>query len=228
MGLALTKNEQVSWPLEGTAGTGCGAPVSVRRVAWRRHLKEIFFDDGSSIRVPRSACVSYGDSVIRNQDGAYVVCKNGSARILPTYVALEKVLAGSLELDLVVKEITEPEEFEAYEALTRFHYRGHSLFGRTARLVVRNFHPIYPKVIGYIELTTPFYMNKARAALLDAPFKANGVAWDRWNAEVQRQYIHLHVRIARCVVYPEFRGQLRLSMFEGSRGVPISVANTRS
>src|SRR5215212_7484731 len=49
-------------------------------------------------------------------------------------------------------------------------------------------------------------MNKARGALLDAPFKANGLAWERWDAEVQRRYIHLNVRIARCVVYPEFRG----------------------
>lgn len=156
--------------------------------------------------LPRSACVSKGDEVALGADGAHVVCENGSIRILPTYTAVEKVSVGSLSLELVVKEITEADEFEAYEALTRFHYRGHSLFGRTARLVVRNFHPIYPKVIGYIELTTPFYMNKARGTLLDAPFKANGVAWDRWDTEVQRRYIHLNVRIARCVVYPEFRG----------------------
>jgi hypothetical protein len=149
----------------------------VRRVAWRNHLKEVFLEDGSSVMLPRSACLSKGDDVMLAEDGAHVVCKNGSIRILPTYTAVEKVSVGSLSLELVVKEITEAEEFEAYEALTRFHYRGHSLFGRTARLVVRNFHPIYPKVIGYIELTTPFYMNKARGTLLDAPFKANGVAW---------------------------------------------------
>jgi ABC-type ATPase with predicted acetyltransferase domain len=178
----------------------------VRRIAWRNHLKEVFLADGSSIMLPRSACLSKGDDVMLTEDGAHVICENGTIRILPTYTAVEKVSVGSLNLELVIKEITESEEFEAYEALTRFHYRGHSLFGRTARLVVRNFHPIYPKVIGYIELTTPFYMNKARGALLDAPFKANGVAWDRWDTEVQRRYIHLNVRIARCVVYPEFRG----------------------
>lgn len=178
----------------------------VERVAWRKHLKEIFLEGGLSIKLPRSACVSDGDNVVLDEDGAQVSCKNGTIRILPTYAAVEKVSVGSLDLDFVVKEITESEEFEAYEALTQFHYRGRSLFGRTARLVVRNFHPIYPKVIGYIELTTPFYMNKARGTLLDAPFKANGVAWDRWDTEVQRRYIHLNVRIARCVVYPEFRG----------------------
>lgn len=178
----------------------------VARVAWRKHLKEIFLEDGSGIRLPRSACVSKGDEVVLDQGGAHVVCENGMARILPTYSALEKVSAGSLDLELVFKEITEPEELEAYDALTKFHYRGHSLFGRTARLIVRSFHPIYPKVIGYIELATPFYMNKARGSLLDAPFKANGVSWDRWDTEIQRRYIHLNVRIARCVVYPEFRG----------------------
>lgn len=186
--------------------TVSGTASPVRRVAWRNHLKEIFLEDGSSVMLPRSACLSKGDDVVLAEDGAHVVCNNGSIRILPTYTAVEKVSVGSLSLELVVKEITESEEFEAYEALTRFHYRGHSLFGRTARLVLRNFHPIYPKVIGYIELTSPFYMNKARGTLLDAPFKANGVSWDRWDTEVQRRYIHLNVRIARCVVYPEFRG----------------------
>ena len=34
----------------------------------------------------------------------------------------------------------------------------------------------------------------------------NGIAWDRWDMDIQRRYIHLNVRIARCVVYPEFRG----------------------
>lgn len=178
----------------------------VVRVAWRKCLKEIYLDDGRSVMLPRSACVSKGDDVVLDENGAKVVCDNGMARLLPTYSSVEKVSAGSIDLELVFKEITEPEELEACEALTQFHYRGHSLFGRTARLIVRSFHPIYPKVIGYIELATPFYMNKARASLLDAPFKANGVSWDRWDTEIQRRYIHLNVRIARCVVYPEFRG----------------------
>jgi site-specific DNA recombinase len=162
------QSREVTRLLYSHGNTVSDAPRSVRRVAWRQHLKELFLDDGSRVKLPRSACVSSGDSVVLDEGGSYVLCKNGSARILPTYVALERVSVGSLNLELVVKEITELEEFHAYEALTQFHYRGHTLFGRTARLVVRNFHPIYPKVIGYIELTTPFYMNKARAALLDA------------------------------------------------------------
>ncbi|MBI3951773.1 MAG: hypothetical protein HY314_15095 [Acidobacteria bacterium] len=51
-----------------------------------------------------------------------------------------------------------------------------------------------------------FYMNKPRAIVLNAPFNLNGIAWDAWDMPTMRQYIHLIVRIARCVVYPEFRG----------------------
>jgi len=49
-------------------------------------------------------------------------------------------------------------------------------------------------------------MNKARAAIFDAPFQANNVAWQGWDVETRRRYTNTIVRIARCVVYPEFRG----------------------
>lgn len=180
---------------------------TVKKVAWRGHLKEIFFEDASSsLLLPRSSCVSTGDRIEFDTDGARVPCKNGEAQLLPTYAAREHLSVGSLKLELLVKEITEQEEFAAYDALARFHYRGRSLRGRTARLIVRNFHPIYPKVIGYVELATPFYMNKARAGVLDAPFRANGISWETWDMATQRRYVNLNVRIARCVVYPEFRG----------------------
>jgi ABC-type ATPase with predicted acetyltransferase domain len=113
---------------------------------------------------------------------------------------------GDLQLGLLIKEITEIEEFASYEALTEFHYRGNSLHGRTARLIVRNYHPLYPQVIGYVELATPFYMNKCRSLVLDSEFSANGIKWDGWDMKTMKKYIHLIVRIARCVVYPEFRG----------------------
>jgi len=61
-------------------------------------------------------------------------------------------------------------------------------------------------VIGYIELATPFFVNKARAAVLDAPFAYDGITWERWNADTLRKYIHVLVRVSRTVVYPEFRG----------------------
>jgi hypothetical protein len=114
--------------------------------------------------------------------------------------------SGGIRLEILIKEVTEPEEYHAYKALADFHYRGHLIHGRTARLIVRTFHPTYPKVIGYIELATPFYMNKARAKIFNAPFRMKDISWATWDMPTMRRYIHLVVRIARCVVYPEFRG----------------------
>jgi uncharacterized protein len=178
----------------------------VTRIKWKDHQKKLFFSEGTFIDVPLSACVSKGDEVITTNEGAWVLCKNGVAQILPSYIARESFTIGSLNLEFLIKEITELDELEAYKALTQFHYRGHNLFGRTSRLIVRSFHPIYPKVIGYIELTTPFFMNKARAQILDAPFKDKTISWDAWDLSTWTQYINLIVRIARCVIYPEFRG----------------------
>jgi ABC-type ATPase with predicted acetyltransferase domain len=65
---------------------------------------------------------------------------------------------------------------------------------------------MYPAVVGYIELATPFYMNKARSMVLNAPFNDLDIQWEAWDMPTLRRYIHLFVRIARCVVFPEFRG----------------------
>lgn len=180
---------------------------SVSSVGWKGHIKRLTLQpDGQQLVVPLSACVSQGDRVRVGHGSAWVLCQNGAAQLLPPYVARETLHLGGSRLQILIKEITDPEEYEAYKALTNFHYRGHVLFGRTARLIARTFHPTYPKVIGYIELAMPFYMNKARAALFNAPFHTKHIAWEAWDIPTTRRYIHLIVRIARCVVYPEFRG----------------------
>lgn len=185
------------------------SPYMVKSVTWRGHLKRIiakYRRAEISLLVPRSACVSEDDRILVKGNNAWVECENGRARFLPSYVAYEERRIGDLNLGFLIKEITEEEEFESYEALTQYHYRGKVLHGRTARLIVRNYHPLYPKVVGYVELATPFYMNKVRGNILDAPFALNGIQWDCWDMETMKHYIHLIVRIARCVIYPEFRG----------------------
>ena len=135
-----------------------------------------------------------------------MVCKEGLVQILPAYFVREELRFEGLSAELVVKEITERDEHDSYVHLASLHYRRHEIHGRTARLVVRSFHPAFPKVLGYVELATPFFMNKARSRIMDAPFKNGSVSWDRWNKETLRKHIHLIVRIARIVVAPEFRG----------------------
>ncbi len=49
-------------------------------------------------------------------------------------------------------------------------------------------------------------MNKSRTDILNRPFRAGSVEWESWSKETARCSINLVVRIARCVVYPEFRG----------------------
>lgn len=206
------RSEIELWKQKNSSEKICGTikPIkqrTVQTISPRKHLKEVrFADDETALLLPRSACIAKGDQVELTESTAWVVCRNGKAQIFPVYEALELLQVGGLELQFVVKEITEPEELSAYQALTEFHYRSRTLFGRTATLVVRNFHPIYPKIIGYIEISTSFYMNTARKAILDAPFQAENISWEAWDKETGRQYIHVIVRIARCVVYPEFRG----------------------
>lgn len=179
----------------------------IERVSWKGHLKALRMAPGGDVlTVPLSACVSKGDNIRLQGDCAWTICKNGNAQFLPSYFAEEKVKLGGVELCVAIKEISEQSEYTAYQALSEFHYRGQVLHGRTARLIMRSSHPAYPNVIGYLELATPFYMNKARSLLLDAPFDLDNVHWTRWDMPTLKKYIHLIVRIARIVVYPEFRG----------------------
>ena len=190
--------------LANTTGSQLLTVASVDR---KEHLKRLRLEPAMRyVTVPLSACVSKGDTVRLETGNAWVVCINGEAQILRLYVAEETIAIGSLKLKVLIKEITEEEEQAAYVSLSDFHYRGHVVYGRTARLIIRTFHPLYPKVIGYIELATPFYMNKTRAIVLDAPFEFGDIHWERWDMPTLRKYIHLLVRIARVVVYPEFRG----------------------
>lgn len=179
----------------------------VASVSWKGHLKRLCIEpSGHSLLVPLSACVSKGDRVKIEKGNAWVICKNGESQFLGPYFVRRALNIGALKLKVAVKEITEIDEHDAYMSLAEFHYRGHVIHGRTARLIIRTFHPAYPKVIGYIELATPFYMNKARAVVLNAPFSIDSVKWQRWDMSTYRKYIHVLVRIARVVVSPEFRG----------------------
>lgn len=176
-------------------------------VNWRGHLKRLqLSEENVFIDVPLSACVTQNDNLRITQSSIDVICKNGYVPIYPFYTAREILNIGAAEVEVLIKEITDITEYVAYNSLAGFHYRGKRLFGRTAKLIVRSFNPLFPHVIGYVEITSPLYMNKARSVFLDAPFSQNGVSWDTWNTNTKRQHIHALARVARCVIYPEFRG----------------------
>jgi ABC-type ATPase with predicted acetyltransferase domain len=181
--------------------------LKVSSVNWKGYLKRLTLQPGPQwLTVPLSACVSTGDWVRLTDEEAWVICQNGQAQILQPYAARERLALGGLQVEAVVKEITEPDEHNAYKSLAEYHYRDSLIHGRTARLIVCAFHPLFPQVLGYVELATPFYMNRARANILNSHFESGNITWEAWNKLTMQQYIHLIVRIARCVVYPEFRG----------------------
>lgn len=195
----------------------------VRSVTWPRsispckklHLENLSFESEYNnektnrewLNVPRSASVSVGDEIKLSNDGALCVisCKNGTAKILPFYQVDEKFNVGQSSYEITIKEIITAEEKNGYDTLTQHHYRNKALFGRHAALIAQTTNPLLPNVIGYIELSTPFFLNAPRRNLLDAPIVLNGVSWQAWNANTAKNLIHLFVRIARCVVHPELR-----------------------
>jgi hypothetical protein len=192
---------------EASETSGGTAVLKVSSVNWKGYLKRLTLQPGPQwLTVPLSACVSTGDRVRLTDEGAWVICQNGQAQILQPYAARETVALGGLQVEAVVKEITEPGEHNAYQSLAEYHYRDSLIHGRTARLIVCAFHPLFPQVLSYVELATPFYMNRARANILNSHFESGSITWEAWNKLTIRRYIHLIVRIARCVVYPEFRG----------------------
>ncbi len=181
--------------------------MSVASVTWRGHVKRLRLEPGPVwLDVPRSACLTTDDLILQEGTKAWVPCDTGRCQILPSFASPISLTLGGLRLDVLIKEITDAHEHSAYEHLSDLHYRGSTVHGRTARLIVRTFDPAYPMVIGFIELATPFFMNKPRARILDAPFDLDGVRWDAWDIQTLRKNIHRLVRISRTVISPEFRG----------------------
>lgn len=168
-----------------------------------------------SFRVPRSACVTEGDIILSTKqldekasmenDAVFIKCKNGLVQLTPIYSVESILKIGALNITIKIKEVSEQDEYNGYVALTRYHYREKTLFGRHAALVAVAEHPLLPKVIAYIDLTTAFFVNTPRRSILDEPTRLNGISWKKWSKDTIRKHIPLFVRVARCVVHPELR-----------------------
>ncbi len=194
---------------QNTSKLSSPAPLElfVASVSWKGHVKRLRLEPGStSLDVPRSACLKKGDKLLKEQNKISVPCDNGSCQILPIYASSATLSLGGLQLPVLIKEITDADEYFAYTRLTDLHYRGQTVHGRTAKLIVRTFDPAYPMVVGFIELATPFFMNKPRSRILDAHFSQGHIGWENWDIQTLRKNIHRIVRISRTVVSPEFRG----------------------
>lgn len=181
----------------------------VRSVQFDPCAKRFRLSNDRRIQTHRFACLGPGDNVVyRSANAAHVRCRNGNAKLLPAYQAVDHIEVGQRRVSVTVKEIETEDELRGYVQLAQYHYRGKELHGRRTPLILVCHDPLLPNVLGYIELATAFLMNKPRATVLSAPFSdpESGISWTEWNKDTVRQYTNLVVRIARTVVSPEFRG----------------------
>ena len=182
--------------------------MRVRTVRFNENNKVLRLENGSLLTTHRYCCLGPGDNVIVKKGGryAYAKCRNGLAQVLPTYLARDAITLGNRTFRLTIKEPVSEQELHGYHQLEDYHYRGKILHGRRVPLIVCSSDPLLPKILGYIELSTAFLMNRPRAVLLDAEFRNGPIQWNNWKKQTVRRYANAIVRIARCVVSPEFRG----------------------
>jgi ABC-type phosphate/phosphonate transport system ATPase subunit/GNAT superfamily N-acetyltransferase len=166
----------------------------------------IRLSDGQVLSVSVSSCVGENDEIVEKNGHYFVPCLNGLAQLLPLYLKPDTLRCGGIVVPLKIKEIETREEYDSFQQLSEFHYRGHRLHGRTSALMATTEYPLLPRVIGYIQLATPFFMSKCRAAIVNAPVEVGGVKWQQWDKQTSSRFINVFVRIARTVVHPEFRG----------------------
>jgi len=182
--------------------------MRIKSVKFDTLIKTYRLSNGRMLRTHRFCCLGPADDVIVRANGAYAKCQNGRAQVLPCYTAYDHLLIGRRKVRLTIKEIETEAELAGYHQLEECHYRGKVLHGRRVPLIVRSNDPLLPLVLGYLELSTTFIMNRPRALLFDDRFHDSvaGVSWTSWRKATVRKYTNIVVRIARTVVSPEFRG----------------------
>lgn len=181
--------------------------MRVQSVKYGDDIKLYRLENGRVFEAHRYCCLGEGDDIVFRTGGrAHSRCLNGAATVLPLYRGRGLISFGGRTVPLYIKELETAQEIQGYHQLEEYHYRGKVLHGRRVPLIVGSNDPLLPKVVGYIELSTAFLMDRPRARLLNAPFTDGLVKWVGWNKETVRKYTNVVVRIARCVVSPEFRG----------------------
>ena len=194
-----------------TSHVAISQAYKVTNVSSKSLTKRLRLSNGTTLSVHRFACVGQGDEILVTAKG--IVCVktyNGYISITPPYsevVAFEPVEGRHLILEC--REIVSLPDYDAYEALSQFHYRNQNSFGRRAILVLKCRNPDFPSALGFVEITTAFLSSKNRSALFDAPFESDvgrHVKWERWNKRTRREYTNSVARISRMVVHPEVRG----------------------
>ena len=183
----------------------------VASVSSKGLTKRLRLSNGDSLGVHRFACVGEGDKIFGTSGGGISVKTNdGDITVLPHYSsAIEFEPAEGKHLILECQEIACQPDYDAYQALSQFHYRNQNSFGRRVILILTCRDQDFPRALGFIEITTAFLSSKNRSALFDAPFESDvgrHARWQKWDKKTRLEYINTVARISRMVVHPEVRG----------------------
>jgi len=160
---------------------------------------------GNQVTLPLSSSFSKWDNLILNGKSLCVKCENGLAKLLPPFMRKENIVLGNKKIAIAIKEITSQEERQGYEYLKKFHYRNSgNNFGRQAILVATlENNPFL--VLGFIQISSPPILNKARAGFLDTKFSKGAIRWVNWNKQTSVKYSKIIAEVSRIVVHPEYR-----------------------
>lgn len=138
---------------------------------------------------------------LRNMDDNYV-------QIEPAWRCKKNLHINNEKISISIKEIENKDEFNQYQELTKFHYRGNGGVGRRVPLIAKMRFWDVSRIVGFVELSSSLNVNIARKKIINARFHDAefGYQWDSWDMEASKKYTSAMVRISRCVVYPELRG----------------------
>jgi ABC-type transport system involved in cytochrome c biogenesis ATPase subunit/GNAT superfamily N-acetyltransferase len=204
--------------VKSTSGNGVYKHMTVANEAGRE----------TGIKVHRTAMVGPDDTIhIDPSNGSRIFVRSTEdprdlIPVSPHYESHERLRLGSIEYEILVKEITTQSDLDEHNYLEGFHYKTSSAIvtddsdqdkkgavgGRKAILLA------YIKVgsrlmpAGYVELQMPLLMCKPRHVLFAAGFHhpERDIAWNDWDVPSMRRFVNLIVRIARVVTTPDLRG----------------------
>ena len=187
-------------------------------------------DKRITLKLHRFAQVGKDDRIYvdpKHPSKMYVMSNDGTnskITLSPHWEVTDKHKIGSVEFQIMMKEVVTREDLENYYYLEKFHYKTSSVLTeddaenetpeastqgcRKAVLLCYIKQGKRWTAIGYMELHMPLLMVKPRHVLFANPYDNpdKDVAWDKWDQHVIKTHVNRIVRIARVVVSPEYRG----------------------
>ena len=108
---------------------------------------------------------------------------------------------------VIFKEIETEEEYQLFDDLRKFHYRGGGGAGRTVPIIAVTSTWDLPRVLGFLEISSSMIANTARKTFFSFPYwESGGNGWQTWNRAAAKKYSSMIARISRFVIHPEIRG----------------------